>query len=70
MDFYLAKHGLNKPIWIRPKLVSFLKGEDRIERERREKERGRRRRRGGEEEEKERSSSNQKGMELHGLLKL
>ena len=48
----LAKHGLNKPIWIRPKLVSFGGRPNRREREGRGKERRRGRGRGREEEAK------------------
>ena len=53
---------------LRPKLVSFKGRQNRGEEEGRGKER--RRGRGREEEEKGSSSQDQKGMELHGFLKL
>ena len=61
-----AKHGLNKT-WIRAFGLSFLRDQT-VERERgRGKER--RRGKGREEEEKRKKMEEQKGMELHGILK-
>ena len=67
---YLAKHGLNKH-GLKTKLVSNWGREKRREREGREKGEKKRKRKREEEKRKknERSSSNQKGMELHGILK-
>ena len=66
-----AKHGLNKT-WIRANLVSFFRdqtvererGEEKREEEEEEEKKKRR------EEEGEKFKQGQKGMELHGLLKL
>ena len=60
-----AKHGLNKHMDLRLKLVSFEGGPNRGEEEGRGKER--RRGRGREEEEKGSSSQDQKSMELLNL---